>query len=240
MRNRQRVRICGKAAPSWVLGRRWFDAGHKVGHAIQYASKTSRCCQGQPISRRDRPSGQWDTRGKAAVQTAPIPSLSHHPTDWQRTGTLSEKAVGSSAFQTVTSLPHLQSRHAAMPPCRHAALAGLAGWSGRMAAKVSAAVSPRSHPPDQNSRSPMLMFVLILALALALVPSLSRHPRHVHTHAHDKPACRNIRTASTTLCRILSAIFRLTLQDAAHSEPRWASATAPPSSGRLLQPFRPI
>lgn len=211
------------------------DPGQKVGHAIQYASKTSRCCQGQPISRRDRPSGQWDTRGKAAVQTAPIPSLSHHPTDWQRTGTLSEKAVGSSAFQTLTSLPHLQSRHAA--------LAGLAGWSGRMAAKVSAAVSPRSHPPDQNSRSPMLMFILILlapALALALVPSLSRHPRHAYTRAHDEAACRNIRTASTTLCRILSAIFRLTLQDAAHSEPRWASATAPPSSGRLLQPFRPI
>lgn len=223
----------------WSWDARWLTPGRKrVGHAIHYNTQAKRADAARVrrfLAGIDRV-GSGTLGEKQRPRRPPshhCPIISQTGQTGSRTGTLSERAVGSSAVQTLTSLPHLQ---AAMPPWH------LAGWSGRMAAKVSASVSPRSHPPGQNSRSPMLMFILILALALALVPSLSRHPRHTRTHTHtpDKPACRNIRTASTTLCRILSAIFRLTLQDAAQSELRWASATAPPSSGRLLQPFRPI
>lgn len=89
-------------------------------HPLEPSGKPSRpadrCCQGQPIYRKDRSTGQWALRSKRRYRRPPshYPLCSaHHPTVRQShsIGTLSERAVGSSALQTLTSLPR---RHAAL------------------------------------------------------------------------------------------------------------------------------
>lgn len=165
-------------------------------------------------------STEWavGTREKAAVQTAPFPGQ----------GVLQYGVpVGESRriFSISDTDKPCHASKPAMPLCRPGSLAGLQAWSGRIAAKVYAAVSPRSHPPGQNSRSPMRMFMFILILLACELacpcPCTRTRPRALiepasTTHTQTSSLQKHFARPPRHCPRISSTISRLTLADAAH------------------------
>lgn len=117
----------GKLHHLWSWGARWSNPWAQGRSCSTWNTQaTGRRCPGQPVCRRDRPSGCWALGGKQRSRRPP----SHCYSPWPLTNWLAgwhiRYLVGESRQIFSTS----DTDKPATPPSRHAALAGLARPAG--------------------------------------------------------------------------------------------------------------